>query len=181
MTQHTDAERAEFERMAIAENLAYRDSQHGVVFWDNTPRFAAMKAWQAARHAPAAPVQHIPGWQFVPVEPTLDMLDQGHHQIDFDRCDQRTDVLVDSSHTGELGVGTTIEQDMRDCWAAMLAAAPKAEPVPAGEYPPLPGDPALGLVQYTAMDVRKAIDADRAMRMQIGQRVLAEVQRRHAT
>lgn len=41
-----------------------------------------------------------------------------------------------------------------------------AYPVPSLPYPPLHGDPALGLVQYTAMDMRAAIDADRAMRAQ---------------
>jgi len=76
------------------------------------------------------------------------------------------------------------EQVCRDdlwlCTTDALAAAPKAEPansgsltefnkimgLPAGEYPPLPGDAQLGLVQYTAIDVRAAIDADRAMRAQ---------------
>lgn len=64
------------------------------------------------------------GWKLVPVEPTLEMLDRGHHQIDFDRSSHDTCKLVDESHLGAEGVGSTIEQDMRDCWAAMLAAVP---------------------------------------------------------
>lgn len=85
-------------------------------------KYVARQAWFAALSTAAQP----PGMVMVPVEPTLEMLDRGHHQIDFDRSGQRTDVLVDPSHADTLGCGTTIEQDMRDCWAAMLAAAPKA-------------------------------------------------------
>jgi hypothetical protein len=51
------------------------------------------------------------------------MLDRAHHKIDFDRSSQRTDVLDDRSQRGEHGVGTSIEQDMRDAWAECLAYA----------------------------------------------------------
>lgn len=64
------------------------------------------------------------GWKIVPIEPTMEMLDRGHHQIDFDRSKQNTRELAHESHLDENGQGTTIEQDMRDAWAAMLAAAP---------------------------------------------------------
>ncbi|EWS54326.1 hypothetical protein [Methylibium sp. T29] len=75
---------------------------------------------------PEAPTAAPPGWKLVPIEPTGEMLYRGHHQIDFDRSHQNTERLVDESHLDENGVGTTIEQDMRDAWAAMLNAAPPA-------------------------------------------------------
>lgn len=73
---------------------------------------------------PLYAVPFVPkGWKLVPEEPTWKMLDIGHNMIDFDRGEQNTHQLVHDSQKLN-GVGTTIEQDMRDAWAAMLAAAP---------------------------------------------------------
>lgn len=75
--------------------------------------------------APApAPAPLIPeGWQLVPKEATEAMLHDGHMQIDFDRSDQNTYELEHESQTKDCG--TTIRQDMREAWTAMLAAAPQ--------------------------------------------------------
>lgn len=71
---------------------------------------------------------------WVPREPTLHMLERGHHKIDFDRSDQNTEQMVHPSHfDAETGAGTSIETDMRDAWAAMLAAAPQPTRVDKGK------------------------------------------------
>lgn len=54
----------------------------------------------------------------VPIEPTIEMLDRGHNEIDFERTGQNTYHLSHESQTAEQG--TTIEQDMRDAWAVMI-------------------------------------------------------------
>lgn len=97
------------------------------------------------------------GWKLVPVEPTNKMLYDGHHEIDFDRNGQNTEALVDATHLGENGVGTTIEQDMRDAWAAMLASAPVApaaqeKPVGAADRVNLDGWQLLEALNYLAPD-----------------------------
>lgn len=84
---------------------------------------------QAAQAVPA-------GMVLVPVEPTDEMLDAGHNQIDFDRTGQNTYYLEHPSHrqvfdvNGEVVLdvvgGSTIKQDMQDAWRAMLAASPSA-------------------------------------------------------
>ncbi|HEY9027270.1 MAG TPA: hypothetical protein VIP05_23460, partial [Burkholderiaceae bacterium] len=73
----------------------------------------------SGRPAAAAAVAAPTGWQLVPIVPTIEMLDRGHHKIDFDRSGQNTEPLVHDSHKDAGGCGTTIEQDMRDAWAAM--------------------------------------------------------------
>lgn len=69
-------------------------------------------AWQAAAATPE-------GWRLVPVVPTREMLDAGHHRIDFDRGDQNTYHLEHESQGR-----STILRDMTEAWAAMLDAAP---------------------------------------------------------
>ncbi len=68
------------------------------------------------------------------------------------------------------------DMDAADDFGALLAAAPKAEPAPAGEYPALPpparpGDtaspyPAAKKSYWSEAQMYEAIDADRAMRAQ---------------
>lgn len=66
------------------------------------------------------------GWKPVPVEPTEAMLTAGHHQIDWCRNGQSTNVNEHPSQTEVIGgvtCGTTCKKDLQDAWAAMLAAA----------------------------------------------------------
>ena len=70
----------------------------------------------------------------VPREPTDDMLNAMRNMIDFDRTDQRTDVLEHESQTAH--AVTSIKTDMQDAYRAMLAAAPAAQaakPAQAGD------------------------------------------------
>lgn len=69
----------------------------------------AFRAGAALTTAAAVPPE---GWVMVPVEPTKEMIEHAHH-------------ACDGTYAG-------------DVYRAMVSAAPKAEPVQAGEYPPLP-------------------------------------------
>jgi hypothetical protein len=53
------------------------------------------------------------------------MLEAGHMQIDFDRNGQNTYELEHEYQRGSGGTGSTVKQDMLDCYKAMLQAAPK--------------------------------------------------------
>lgn len=68
----------------------------------------------------------------VPREPTRAMLEAGHQQIDWSRSDVNTNTMDHPSQTevwidGKVvaHAGSTCEEDLRDAWAAMIAAAPK--------------------------------------------------------
>lgn len=75
----------------------------------------------ALRAAPAAePVAD--GWVLVPREPTEDMIQEAHRQIDWCRNEENTHRPDHPSQTN--GGGTSCRQDLIDAWDAMLAAAP---------------------------------------------------------
>lgn len=66
------------------------------------------------------------GWVLVPVEPTEEMIVDGHKQIDWCRNDQNTHRPGHPSQKPD-GVGSDCGEDIRDAWAAMLTAAPEAK------------------------------------------------------
>ena len=55
MTHHTEADRAEFEGYALSVGLSLRTAGFG--YYEKLETCSAWAAWQAARRAPAAPVQ----------------------------------------------------------------------------------------------------------------------------
>lgn len=108
-------------------SLRFSSPSSGIMSYTEAEREMVARAiLDAARTAIPAQAGVPDGYALVPIEPTMEMLNRGHHQIDFDRGDQNTEQLNHPSQTEPDGAGTSVEQDMRDAWAAMLAAAPSA-------------------------------------------------------
>ena len=166
MITNTNAAQVANNLIAVAEDQAFEAwyKQDCLVGGLNA-RIAARAAWNARAALTTAAAVPPEGVVMVPVElanrvqESLGefLMDHGWSQRDMDTSD--------------------------DFGAVLLAADPKAEPVPAGEYPPLPGaslwrdetgirgygtDPGTG-PWYTADQMRAYVDADRAMRASRGQ------------
>ena len=175
MITNTNAAQVANNLIAVAEDQAFEAwyKQDCLVGGVNA-RIAARAAWNARAALTTAEAVPLEGWVMVPVElaervqESLGefLMDHGWSQRDMDTSD-------------EFG-------------AVLLAADPKAEPVPAGEYPPLPtgsawcgdddvrdfgagpGESALmfeptqtqHVPLFTAGQMRAYVDADRAMRAQ---------------
>lgn len=97
--EELDAEHTE----QLTANVAELLDSGALTFEGDAPLFL----YRVSAAAPAAPVVQQPGWQWVPVEPTEEMLGVGVHLLG----DETADFLVDGR---------------RATWRTMLAAAPQA-------------------------------------------------------
>lgn len=110
MTHHTDAERAEFEKL-WAERPIYMGQDH--------QKELALHWWQAARRAPAVPVPQ--GWVAIPLEPTVEEWRQAQGTL----LDANWDAVTCLAARIQTLISIT-----RDKWSAAAPQPPEADHIP---------------------------------------------------